>query len=72
MIEKGFEQIDENKWKKACEHVVNVIEPKFWKCDAIREEIPKFVINISDSDTESEGETDSSSDGDETEDYDWN
>ena len=33
----------------------NVVEPKFWKQDGIREEIPKFIINInSDSETEVE------------------
>jgi hypothetical protein len=26
--------------------VKNVVEPKFWKEDGIREEIPKFIINI--------------------------
>ena len=47
----------------------NVIEPKFWKEDRIREDIPKFIINInSDSDTES-GHDESESDGDKTEEY---
>ena len=49
----------------------NVVEPKFWKEGRIREEIPKFIINInSDSKTES-GSDESESDGDETEEYGW-
>lgn len=49
----------------------NVVEPKFWKEDEIREEITKFIINIkSDSETES-GNDESESDGDETEEYGW-
>jgi hypothetical protein len=33
--------------------VKNVVEPKLWKEDGIREEIPKLIINIhSDSETE--------------------
>jgi hypothetical protein len=49
--------------------VNNVIEPTFWKKDGIREDIPKFIINInSDSDTES-GNDESENDGDKTEEY---
>jgi hypothetical protein len=29
------------KWLHACEHVNNSIEQKFWKSDAIQEEIEK-------------------------------
>jgi hypothetical protein len=51
--------------------VKNVVETKFWKEDGIREEIPKFIINInSDSETES-GNDESESDGDETEKYEY-
>ena len=47
----------------------NVVEPKFWKEDGIREEFPKFIINInSDSETES-GNDESERDGDEIEEY---
>jgi hypothetical protein len=46
LIHKGFAQVNELKWQKACNHVKNVVEPKFWKEDGIREEIPKFIINI--------------------------
>ena len=45
----------------------NVVEPKFWKEDGIREEIPKFIININ---SES-GNDESESDGDETEKYEY-
>jgi hypothetical protein len=49
--------------------VKNVVEPKFWKEDGKREEIPKFIINInSDSETES-GNNESESGGDEIEEY---
>jgi hypothetical protein len=69
LIHTGFAQVNELKWQKACNHVNNVIEPTFWKKDGIREDIPKFIINInSDSDTES-GNDESENDGDKTEEY---
>ena len=71
LIHQGFAQVNELKWQKACNHVKNVVETKFWKEDGIREEIPKFIINInSDSETES-GNDESESDGDETEKYEY-
>ncbi|CAC5392648.1 unnamed protein product [Mytilus coruscus] len=70
LIQKGFEQIDSTKWLKSCDHVRNIIEPSYWKNDAIQKEIQKIVIHIL-SDSESESEKDDSSDGDETEDYEW-
>ncbi|CAG2246402.1 unnamed protein product [Mytilus edulis] len=70
LIQRGFEQIDSTKWLKSCDHVKNIIEPSYWKNDAIQEEIQKIVIHIQ-SDSESESEMDDSSDGDETEDYEW-
>jgi 2C-methyl-D-erythritol 2,4-cyclodiphosphate synthase len=55
LIHKGFAQVNELKWQKACNHVKNVVEPKLWKEDRITEEIPKLIINInSDSETEVE------------------
>jgi hypothetical protein len=69
LIHKVFAQVNELKWQKSCNHVKNVVEPKFWKEDGIREETPKFIININ-SDSESEsGNDESESDGDETEEY---
>ena len=65
LIQRGFEQIDSTKWLKSCDHVKNIIEPSYWKKDAIQEEIQKIVINIQ-SDSESESEKDYSSDGDKT------
>ncbi|XP_063416585.1 uncharacterized protein LOC134698835 [Mytilus trossulus] len=70
LIQRGFEQIDSTKWLKSCDHVNNIIEPSYWKNDAIQEEIQKIVIHIQ-SDSESESEMNDSSDGDETEDYEW-
>ena len=70
LIKKGFDQIDETNWLKSCDHVKNIIEPTYWKNDAIQDEIQKFIINI-ESDSESDSNNDMSSDGDETEDYQW-
>jgi hypothetical protein len=55
LIHKGFAQVNELKRQKACNHVKNVVEPKLWKEDGIREEIPKLIININ-SDSENDVE----------------
>jgi hypothetical protein len=71
LIKKGFAQIDSAKWLHACEHVKNSIEQKFWKSDAIQEEIEKIIINLdSDSDSDSDEMSDQTDDN-ETEDYEW-
>ena len=46
LIKKGFTQIDSAKWLHACEHVNNSTEQKFWKSDALQEEIEKIIINL--------------------------
>ena len=49
----------------------NSIEQKFWKSDAIQEEIEKIIINLdSDSDSDSDEMSDQTDDN-ETEDYEW-
>ena len=48
----------------------NVVEPKLWKEDGIREEIPKSIININ-SEWNWSGNDESESDGNETEEYEW-
>ena len=61
------------KWLHACEHVNNSIEQKFWKSDAIQEEIEEIIINL-DSDSDSDSDSDEMSDqtdDNETEDYEW-
>ena len=64
-------QIDSAKWLHACEHVNKYIEQKFWKSDAIQEEIEKIIINLdSDSDSDSDEMSDQTDDN-ETEDYEW-
>ena len=71
LIKKGFAQIDSAMWLHACEQVKNSIEQKFWKSDAIQEEIEKIIINLdSDSDSDSDEMSDQTDD-DETEDYEW-
>jgi len=69
--QKGISQIDSVKWLHPCEHVNNSIEHKFWKSDAIQEEIEKIIINLdSDSDSDSDEMSDQTDD-DETDDYEW-
>ena len=70
MIKKGFAQIDSAKWLHAREHVKKYIEQKFWKSDAIQEEIEKIIINL-DSDSDSNSDEMSDQTDNETEDYEW-
>jgi KaiC/GvpD/RAD55 family RecA-like ATPase len=52
----------------AREHVKKYIEQKFWKSDAIQEEIEKIIINL-DSDSDSDSDEMSDQTDNETEDY---
>ena len=53
-----------------CDHIKNIIEPTYWKNDAMQDEILKCIIYI-ESDSESDSDNDMASDGNETKDYQW-
>ena len=64
LTSESLQKIDQSKWSRACDQVIEKVEKRYWKSDNIKPEIGPIVIQLSDSEsedstTESESDTDS-------------